>query len=233
MVDIKHLLSVNCLCSTTDCAGSFPLSSECHNSPAVTFHGGGGNFGKPLTGDYSCLVCWSLLVMWPGRSPHPVLLSHSSLAIFINHFLEIFSAHIPTVIHFYSLTFTALKMVSRFERVSKLVAAQNIVIPWKRSFYPELISFILCWGMLCKRIYEGEPTIYWMPTSCPLLIFSWLNVHCMYRWFDKELKESWNNLNQPTLNRHLIRPYYVPESVLSTWRCSRKQIKSQPLHLIF
>ena len=30
-------------------------------------------------------------------STHPVHLSHSSLALFINHFLEIFSAHIPTV----------------------------------------------------------------------------------------------------------------------------------------
>lgn len=34
-------------------------------------------------------------------STHPVLLSHSSLALFINHCLEIFSARVPTVIHFY------------------------------------------------------------------------------------------------------------------------------------
>lgn len=48
-------------------------------------------FGNSLTGDYLCLACWSLLVMWPGRSPlNPVSISHSSLALFISQLLGTF-----------------------------------------------------------------------------------------------------------------------------------------------
>lgn len=36
-------------------------------------------------------------------STHPVLVSHSSLALFMTHLLEtFFSPHIPPVMHFYS-----------------------------------------------------------------------------------------------------------------------------------
>lgn len=38
-------------------------------------------------------------VTWQA-STHPVLVSHSSLALFISHLLETFFAHIPTVMHF-------------------------------------------------------------------------------------------------------------------------------------
>lgn len=59
-------------------------------------------FGKPLTGDY----LFGLLVLvsdvtW-HVSPHPVLVSHNSLALFISHLLETVFAHILTVVHFYS-----------------------------------------------------------------------------------------------------------------------------------
>lgn len=48
-------------------------------------------FGNSLTGDYLCLACWSLLVMWPGRSPlNPISISHSSLALFISQLLGTF-----------------------------------------------------------------------------------------------------------------------------------------------
>lgn len=104
MVDIKHLLSVNCLCSPQQTAGvASLLSSECLIHQQSHSMEVWQEFWKAFNWR---LFMFGLLVpvsdvTWQV-STHPVLLSHSSLALFVNHFLEIFSAHIPTVIHFYS-----------------------------------------------------------------------------------------------------------------------------------
>lgn len=106
MVDVKHLFSINPPPHTIHNRLRRQLPFYPVNAQFTSSHipwKCGRNFGKPLTGDYLCLVCWSLLVMWPGRSPLTLLSSvtahwHYSWAIC----LRLFSAHIPTVMHFYS-----------------------------------------------------------------------------------------------------------------------------------
>lgn len=103
VVDVKHLFSVNLPPLHTNHGGSFPCIQCVPGSPAVTFQGGVAGIWKAFN---QRLFMFGLLVpvsdvTWQ-ISTHPVLISHSSLALFISRLLETFFAHIPTVMYFYS-----------------------------------------------------------------------------------------------------------------------------------
>lgn len=56
-------------------------------------------------------------------SAHPVLIHHSSLALFICHLLKTFFTQVPTVMHFYSYIHNIKN--TGFEVLSKSVASLN------------------------------------------------------------------------------------------------------------
>ena len=178
MVDVKHLFSINPPSPPPHNRLRRQLPFYPVNAQFTSSHipwKCGRNFGKPLTGDYLCLVCWSLLVMWPGRSPLTLLSSvtaywHYSWAICLRLSLPIFLLWCT-----FTLIFTALKMVCGFEGVlSKSVASLKGHYPFEGNFYPELISFILRFGMLGKRNMRGNtrylPNPYFLPFTYIFLV---------------------------------------------------------------
>lgn len=89
--------------SPANCRGTFLLTQWMPNSPAATFHVAGmEGFLESLNRRLFMFDLLVLLVIWPGRPPLTLFSCHSSLVLFINHLLETFFAHVPTMMHFES-----------------------------------------------------------------------------------------------------------------------------------